>query len=65
MVRYAPAMLRRLGYVFLAITTLAAIVVLTVAITLRVQPAGGDTRTPGEGGQCRAGHSDRAGHAGR
>ena len=41
-------MLRRLGYAFLALCTLAAVVVLTVAITLRVQPGGGDTRTSGE-----------------
>lgn len=45
-------MLRRLGYAFLATTTLAAIVVLTVAITLRVQPGGGDTRTSGEAGSA-------------
>ena len=45
-------MLRRLGYAFLAITTLAAIVVLTVAITLRVQPGDGDARTSGEAGSA-------------
>lgn len=46
-------MLRRLGYAFLAITTLAAIVVLTVAITLRVRPDGGNTSTSGEVGNAK------------
>ena len=46
-------MLRRLGYAFLATTTLAAIVVLTVAITLRVQPGGGNTSTSGEVGSAK------------
>lgn len=43
-------MLRRLGYAFVAIAMLAAIVVLTVAITLRVQSGGSDTSAPGEAG---------------
>ena len=43
-------MLRRIGYAFLASATLAAIVVLTVAVTLRVRPDGGDAGTSGEVG---------------
>ncbi len=43
-------MLRRVGYAFLAIAIVAAIVVLTVAITLRVRPDGGDTGASGEAG---------------
>ena len=41
-------MLRRIAYALLAVAMVAAIVVLTVVVTLRVRPAGGDTSTPGE-----------------
>ena len=41
-------MLRRVVYALLAVSVVAAIVVLTVVITLRVRSGGGDASTPGE-----------------
>ena len=47
-VRYALAMLRRIGFAFLTIAAVAAIVVVTVAITLSVRPGDGDASGLGD-----------------